>query len=69
MAAPLDDGRLVLLSKSKAMETLMIKTSQELPAREESILTRQSAPGAVSPAKAYEQAVKKARQEDRLEHR
>ncbi|KIX11923.1 LamG-like jellyroll fold domain-containing protein [Dethiosulfatarculus sandiegensis] len=69
MAAPLDDGRLVLLNKSKASQTLMIKTSQKIPAREESILARQSAPGAVSPAKAYEQAVQKARQENRLEHR
>ncbi|MCF8100446.1 MAG: LamG domain-containing protein [Desulfarculaceae bacterium] len=64
MAAPLDDGRLVLFTKPRASQTLLIKAAQALPAKEGAIVEKLFA--SPNPRALYDQAVAKAKAAGRL---
>jgi hypothetical protein len=66
LAAPLDDGRLVHFKKPQFSETVLEKASQTIPAQEGDILEQAVEGQAKNPSLLLEQALGKARRENRL---
>ncbi|MCB2226599.1 MAG: LamG domain-containing protein [Desulfarculaceae bacterium] len=64
LAAPLDDGRLVIFAKPRSSQTLLIKASQAMPERERSIV--EGLFGSPNPRALYDEAVAKAKAAGRL---
>ena len=67
LAAPLDDGRLVVFAQPRATATLLIKAAQALPAKEKQIV--EGLFKSPDPKLLYEQAVSKAKASGRLVER
>ena len=66
LAAPLDDGRLVLFKQPKTATTTLIKTGQQLPPAEARLLRQWMSDPGNDPARAYEQALERAKAGGRL---
>lgn len=64
LAAPLDDGRLVVFRNPRPSDTELLKAAQKLPAREEELLKASMAQP--SPQEQYQQALSAARAQGRL---
>ncbi|MBU1274530.1 MAG: LamG domain-containing protein [Proteobacteria bacterium] len=67
LAAPLDDGRLVVFKKSRPIVSELIKSGQKSPEQEQAILDNLA--GSSSPEEQYRQAVNQARSQGRLVER